>query len=143
MKKVLIITALLFFAQILYSQNNNGNIVVNVENFKSSDGSLIIALFNSENSFKNKKPFKKAQVLIVNKKAKYTFKNIPYGKYTITCFHDEDDNGKLKTNLIGIPAEGVGFSNNPKMGFGPPKYKDGEFILNSENKSLYIKLIHI
>ena len=29
--------------------------------------------------------------------------------------HDENDNGKLDTNLVGMPVEGYGFSNNPQV----------------------------
>ncbi|WP_067733745.1 DUF2141 domain-containing protein [Novosphingobium naphthalenivorans] len=35
------------------------------------------------------------------------------GRYAVTVVHDEDGNGKMKHNFIGMPAEGVGISNNP------------------------------
>jgi len=36
---------------------------------------------------------------------------IPPGTYAIACYHDENDNGKLDTNFLGIPKEGTGASN--------------------------------
>lgn len=47
--------------------------------------------------------------------------NIQPGRYAVTIFHDENSNHKLDTTL-GIPREGFGFSRNPKVRFGPPRY---------------------
>jgi uncharacterized protein (DUF2141 family) len=42
-------------------------------------------------------------------------------------FHDENQKGKLDTNWLGIPREGVGASNNPKPRVGPPKFASAKF----------------
>lgn len=43
----------------------------------------------------------------------------------IKLFHDENSDGKVTKNWTGfIPKEGLGFSNNQEMNFGPPSYKD-------------------
>jgi len=49
------------------------------------------------------------------------------GDYAISLVHDENGNGKLDKNLFGIPTEGVGFSQNPKLSFGPPTYAATRF----------------
>ena len=41
------------------------------------------------------------------------FNNLAPGSYVASVQHDEDGNGKLKTNFIGMPKEGIGLSNNP------------------------------
>ncbi len=38
------------------------------------------------------------------------FAGIAPGRYAVTAQHDEDGDGKLKTNFIGMPKEGVGIS---------------------------------
>lgn len=48
-------------------------------------------------------------------------KNVPIA---ISAFHDENENGKLDTNFLGIPKEGFGFSRNPRVMFGPPGFKE-------------------
>ena len=48
----------------------------------------------------------------------------PRGQYAANAFHDENDNGELDTNLIGIPTEGYGFTNDPRTTFGPPDFED-------------------
>lgn len=45
------------------------------------------------------------------------------GRYAVALFGDENNNGHFDTNFLGIPIEGYGFSNNPKLYFGPPKLK--------------------
>lgn len=34
-----------------------------------------------------------------------TLDALPFGSYAIGCVHDENGNGKLDTNLLGIPRE--------------------------------------
>lgn len=43
------------------------------------------------------------------------FADLAPGKYALRLMHDENDNGKLDSNLIGMPTEGYGFSNNPQV----------------------------
>lgn len=46
------------------------------------------------------------------------------GRYAIILFHDENQDGRLDKNLLGIPNEGFGFSNNVIGFFGPPSFED-------------------
>ena len=57
---------------------------------------------------------------IVNNQCIITIKDLKPGTYTYKCFHDENKNQKLDTNIIGMPKEGFGFANNAKGKFGPP-----------------------
>jgi uncharacterized protein (DUF2141 family) len=56
-----------------------------------------------------------------------TVENVPAGTYAAEAFHDEDDNGRLERTFLGLPAEGMGFSNNARMFFGPPNFNDAAF----------------
>lgn len=44
------------------------------------------------------------------------------GNYAVALYHDENDNGHLDTTFIGLPSEGYGFSNNPKLMLSPPSF---------------------
>ena len=65
---------------------------------------------------------------------------LPVGEYAISVFYDRNGNGKLDTNFIGIPKEPIAISNNAKMKFGPPKYKEAKFQLELEPLLLQIML---
>lgn len=50
--------------------------------------------------------------------------DLPVGDYAIRFFHDENNNGALDTNWIGIPTEAFGFSNDVQVRFGKPPLAD-------------------
>ena len=54
------------------------------------------------------------------------------GNYAVSVIHDENGNRELDTNLIGIPTEGIGFSHNPRVTFGPPSFANASFDAASE-----------
>ncbi len=58
------------------------------------------------------------------------FSGIPPGTYAVQVFHDENDNGRLDRNLLGIPTEGIGFSRDAPVHFGPPAWPDAAFQLS-------------
>jgi uncharacterized protein (DUF2141 family) len=43
------------------------------------------------------------------------------GRYAISLFHDQNSNSRLDT-FLGVPREGFGFSRNPVIRFGAPKF---------------------
>ncbi len=53
-----------------------------------------------------------------------SFAGLEAGDYGVRLFHDEDGDGDLKTNLIGMPKEGFGFSNRALAKFGPPSFDE-------------------
>ncbi len=62
------------------------------------------------------------------------------GRYAVIVVADVNGNGKLDTNLIGIPKEPVGVSHNPALRFGPPKFEETAFDLNDTAQELIINL---
>jgi len=58
------------------------------------------------------------------------FEGLPSGNYAVALFHDENRNGKLDT-MLGIPREGFGFSRNPAIVFGPPKFNAARFTVGT------------
>ncbi len=57
------------------------------------------------------------------------FGGLPTGNYAIALIHDENGNNKLDT-FMGIPREGFGFSRNPAIRFGPPKFDSAQFSVS-------------
>ncbi len=57
------------------------------------------------------------------------------GNYAISVIHDENGNGKLDTALM-IPKEGFGFSRNPAISFGPPKFASAAFSVNGDVRQM-------
>lgn len=68
------------------------------------------------------------------------FLQLPSGRYAVIVFHDENDNGLLDTDFLGIPTEGYGFSNNAMGVFGPPSFAAVAVTLAGANVSIVISL---
>jgi uncharacterized protein (DUF2141 family) len=68
------------------------------------------------------------------------FNKIKSGVYGLSAFHDENSNGKLDTNFVGMPIEDYGASNNARNPFGPPSFEDAKFEFRGGTKRLEAKL---
>ena len=121
---------------------STGKLIIDISGFPSSDGFAMVALNNSIESYKGGEnaAIAKTKVMVVDRKVQVVFTNLPYGWYGISLYHDENNNGKMDKNMMGIPKEAYGFSNNAKGFFGKPDYKDVKFELNSSEKQIDIKL---
>lgn len=97
-------------------------VLVVVEHLRNSDGKVRVALFDSEDTFPDKAAIGKV-VSLSDKHATVVFEDIKPGRYAVAVIHDENGNGELDTNAIGIPLEGFGFGNNAMGMFGPPSFK--------------------
>ncbi len=122
-----------------------GCIRIRVFDLRSHDGDLGIALFNQKKGFPGKveKAFLKGGISSEGEAHVYVFENVPYGTYAVSVMHDENRNGKLDSNFIGIPKEGVGASNNPRSKFGPPSFEDASFQLDRAEVDLDVHLKYL
>jgi uncharacterized protein (DUF2141 family) len=68
------------------------------------------------------------------------FEDIPTGTYALAVIHDENMNGKLDTNLLGVPKEGYGFSNDVKAVRGAPTFSDASFRYDGQNLNFTLSL---
>jgi uncharacterized protein (DUF2141 family) len=60
------------------------------------------------------------------------FGGLKPGTYAVSVLHDENANGRLETNFVGIPREGAGISNNALPKFSAPRFKDAAFQLRGD-----------
>ncbi|WHU01486.1 DUF2141 domain-containing protein [Sphingomonas sp. NIBR02145] len=67
---------------------------------------------------------------------------LPVGDYAIAVIHDANGNSKLDT-MLGIPREGFGFSRNPAIRFGPPRYKDARFTLGADAQRQQVRIRYL
>ena len=69
-------------------------------------------------------------------------RGLPPGDYAISVIHDENGDGRLNT-FLGIPREGFGFSRNPRMRMGPPRYEECRIAVNgaSMREAIQIKYL--
>ncbi len=56
------------------------------------------------------------------------FAGLHAGTYAIALIHDENSNGRMDMTLV-MPREGFGFSRNPRIGMGPPRFAAASFAV--------------
>jgi uncharacterized protein (DUF2141 family) len=54
------------------------------------------------------------------------FVDLPSGRYAVSVFHDANGNGRLDTNLIGIPTEAWGVTNNVRPAMRGPTFGEAQ-----------------
>jgi uncharacterized protein (DUF2141 family) len=123
-------------------ENRTGTLTVVISDFKNTDGYAMVALSNSKENYEQgvDEAFAKRKGKIVNAVAKVVFKDLPYGKYAIMLYHDQNSNGEMDTDVMGIPKEPYAFSNNARGMFGKPDWHKVAFKLGSAKKEINISL---
>ena len=124
----LIFTLLVLVALSSFNRADEG-IKVNITNLKSNKGFVLVSLFKEGVGYPDKpeKAFRKAKLSITANNAAVIFNSLPAGSYAIAILHDENDDQKMNKNVLGIPREGYGFSNNATAAFGQPRYSKASF----------------
>jgi uncharacterized protein (DUF2141 family) len=100
-------------------------IYVDVLGLRNNKGQVLSALYASAEGFPkdSQKAIRRDSSAISEKKASCEFSGIEPGTYAVSVFHDENSNGKLDTNFLGIPREGVGASNDARGHLGPAQIR--------------------
>lgn len=116
-----------------------------IDGLRNDKGQVDCALYSSADGFPKQtdKAVARATALITNKHAVCEFERIEPGTYAISVFHDENSNGKLDTNFMGIPREGVGASNGARGHFGPPKFDAAAFRFPGGHLELKITIAYL
>ena len=108
---------------------------IQISGLSEVEGNLYVAVFDSEDDWLGENTVAQMTVVIVDALEGDQVKAelpLPPGEYAFSIFYDENDNGDLDTNFIGIPKEPVALSNNARPRFGPPKYEDAKFDHGAE-----------
>ena len=121
-KFVLFSFSFLFFSFTLPAQ-----LKIEINDLKNSKGHILLEFSDSE-----KNTIKEISQKIENNTCIVTIDNLKPGDYSYKYFHDENDNKKMDTNIVGMPKEGFGFSNNAKGTFGPPKHEKTIFAFSGD-----------
>jgi uncharacterized protein (DUF2141 family) len=109
-----------------------GAIDAGVTGLRSVKGQVLVCLTMRPDHFPDCQGDPQARRLMVPtaQAAALRFTDLPTGGYAIALIHDENGNGKLDT-LFGIPKEGFGFSRNPVIRFGAPRFSAARFDVPS------------
>lgn len=136
-KNLLVLFVLGFMSTGVFAQHS---LSLNIDGVTSEEGNICFAVYTDEGSFlKFDKVYKSGSEKAVKGKTVFDITDLPEGEYAIAIFHDANGNNNLDTNMLGIPKEQIAFSKGKMKMFGPPKYNECAFTLNS-NMEMNIRL---
>lgn len=119
------------------------DLVVTIGNIQDGSGQVLVGLFDSEAAFP-KQAHQGRSVPAIQRDAdgsiKVSFAGLPSGTYAVSAIHDKDMNGKLTTNLLGMPTEPYGFTGPGRGTFGPPAFPEVSFRLPDGGAAVTIQI---
>lgn len=118
------------------SEGARSTLEVVFENIKKPRGDVRLAMFSNSEGYSGKgSPVRAAVVSVASDTVTATFEGLEPGTYAIRAFHDVDGDGKMDTNLFGMPTEPFAFSNNAKARGGPAAWDEASFkVVSGANR---------
>lgn len=108
------------------------DITIHVSQISEPEGMVHWALFDSAEAFdEGGVPVISARSKVADSTLSTTVHGLPPGRYAVRLFHDSNGNGELDRNMLGIPSEGYGFSNNAGSR-GPASFEDAAVAVQSD-----------
>ena len=115
-------------------------LTVHLHGIRAQTGLLKVALVDSQDAWDGKAaPVQGDGAPPEGEDASFTFKDLQPGHYAVMITHDENGNGKLDTNVVGMPLEGYGFSNNPRV-MRKPTWDEARFEIGKDDVAIDVAL---
>lgn len=122
-----------------------GVLSIDITGTKNEKGNLVAFLWDQPKGFPSdsKKKIAMVRVRATKESCSIRFEKLQLNQfYAVSVMHDENANGEMDYNLVGIPKEGYATSRNvPHSMFGPPKFQDASFKF-SKSTEIEIKMIY-
>jgi uncharacterized protein (DUF2141 family) len=121
-----------------------GTLELSIENVTEAKGTLFIGVYrvapedtaSKEGTAWMKKSIGGRKVEVKEAGTVVTkFNELPDGEYAISMYWDQNGNGQMDKNMVGIPTEPYAFSNNAKGTFGPPTWDKAMFKIAGDSKT--------
>lgn len=130
----------LIFVTVIYGNDkgigessNTGKLTISVNGMKNDSGFVRVHLYNSDKKQyfpkKTLQCYKRQVVKIERGVCSIVFDNLPNDTYCFSIHHDENSNESMDTNILGLPKEGWGISNNVKLFMRLPNFEECSFII--------------
>jgi len=138
MMKLLVTLACLVFA----STASLAQLEITIKNIQNDKGNVRVGIFKDKETFLKNAAYGKV-VKARKNELKVIFDDLPSGTYAVSVIHDENENGKLDSNMIGIPKEGFGFANDAMGTFGPPGFEKASITVETQKVSITITMKYL
>ncbi len=117
-----------------------GDLIVEVTEIRNDRGLIRLALHNDPEEFPEGERFSGFDEPANAGSIVVTMKDIPAGRYAAALLHDENRDGKMNTNFIGLPLEGFGISRDARVLLGPPTFEAAAFDVPRDGTRITIRM---
>ena len=133
MKTSKTISAFLLIAALgAYTQASAETLTIVIEDIRDASGTVQVQILAGQSQFEGDGAVAQFMEPAVAGTLTFTAEDLPPGEYAIRIMHDLNGNGELDTNFVGMPTEPYAFSNNARGSFGPAKWDDVRFVIESD-----------
>jgi uncharacterized protein (DUF2141 family) len=115
-------------------------LVITVENIRNAKGDMRISVYSSPAEWPDKSASEHDQAQKARTGSVVFRFDLPPGTYAANGLHDENGNGKMDTNFLGIPEEGYCFSNNARPVLSAPSFESASFKLSAEGAAITMRM---
>jgi uncharacterized protein (DUF2141 family) len=124
------------------AQAQEGTLTIRATGFVHARGHAVAKLYLPGENVRSKQPHLLVRSEIHEGAASFAFPGLPFGTYAVVVFHDENDNGEIDHNLVGLPIEPLGFSNGFALGLlsGMPTFEKLQFPFGPGTPSIDIRV---
>jgi uncharacterized protein (DUF2141 family) len=114
--------------------DGQGTLVIEATGFRSDQGQALASLFATAEGLRT------VTTSICEGKARMTFPGVQWGEYAVSVLHDENGDGVMQNNWLGMATEGHGISMDPESRFGPPDFNQARFVFMADERVLPIRI---
>lgn len=142
MRRPAILTALLALA-LGTGPAMAANVTVTVDQVHSAEGKVYVTLWGSpETWLDDQKSLQNIGVPAAVGQVAVTFRDVAPGRYAVVTFHDENDNGEMDFNFLGLPTEGYAFSRDVRPFLSAPSFDSCAFTVGIDDVALTIHMVY-
>ena len=117
------------------------DLVVVVKSLRSTQGAVHLAIWRDPKSFTNPETVVMSCAHSADsERLVFVLEGLAEGRYAMASYHDENGNGEFDLTWIGLPGEGLGFSNGAWIGLGPPSFEEASFDVRTADQVVEIAL---
>lgn len=119
---------------------HGANLEVRIDGLREARGHVLVALADSAAAWDGQAPARaRLRHAVASSSEMIRFEDLPPGSYAISLFHDENDNGEMDKNIVGMPTEGYGFSQNPRV-MRKATFEEARFELAADGGTIVVEL---
>jgi uncharacterized protein (DUF2141 family) len=124
-----------------------GQISVSVTQIEGDEGTILCGLFRQTDAdgfpMERSSAWKRAErpvSAVRDARTTLTFEGVPAGRYAVSCMHDEDGNGRMRTGAFGIPKEGWAVSRNASPTMRAPRFEEAVVDFDGSRTTLRVRM---